>query len=224
MHTSAVVDLAYQRRSNTIRVWALKLKVLCDATMYVKYILLLCAEHLAPQTSSSSTPLEMGYLRDVQSLVRLLAGPIDPSCTAGAIADKLTSDSWFFCERRSIRCRKVGARCRFEGCSGRPWFAQPGSRVPKACKAHKEEGEVNVYAPACEADGCATRPHYGVDGGRARFCCNHKVCSCLFLGVFVFVVEGRISIRYSTAWVWCGIVKAFCQLCNHEERQRGRPG
>ncbi|CAM9865202.1 unnamed protein product [Ectocarpus fasciculatus] len=73
------------------------------------------------------------------------------------------------------RCRKVGARCRFEGCTGRPWFAQPGSRVPRACKAHKEEGEVNVYAPACEADGCTTRPHYGVDGGRARFCCKHKL-------------------------------------------------
>ncbi|CAM9845306.1 unnamed protein product [Ectocarpus sp. 13 AM-2016] len=73
------------------------------------------------------------------------------------------------------RCRKVGARCRFEGCTGRPWFAKPGSRVPRACKAHKDEGEVNVYAPACEADGCMTRPHYGVDGGRARFCCKHKL-------------------------------------------------
>ncbi|CAM9835595.1 unnamed protein product [Scytosiphon promiscuus] len=73
------------------------------------------------------------------------------------------------------RCRKVGARCRAAGCSARPWFAQAGSRVPKACKNHKEEGEVNIYTPACEADGCSTRPHYGAEGERARFCRTHKL-------------------------------------------------
>lgn len=73
------------------------------------------------------------------------------------------------------RCRKLAARCRVAGCSARPWFAQPGARVPKACKGHKEEGEVNIYTPACEADGCRTRPHYGVEGARARFCSTHKV-------------------------------------------------
>ncbi|CAM9181478.1 unnamed protein product, partial [Hapterophycus canaliculatus] len=73
------------------------------------------------------------------------------------------------------RCRKVGARCRATGCTSRPWFAQPGSRVAEACKDHKEAGEINVYTPACEADGCRTRPHYGVEGERARFCRKHKL-------------------------------------------------
>lgn len=75
------------------------------------------------------------------------------------------------------RCRKVAARCRVAGCGERPWFAPPGARVPQACKNHKGEGEVNIYAPACEADGCRTRPHYGMEGARARFCSTHKVCS-----------------------------------------------
>ncbi|CAM9446426.1 unnamed protein product [Pylaiella littoralis] len=73
------------------------------------------------------------------------------------------------------RCRKVATRCRIAGCSGRPWFALPGSRVPKACKDHKEEGEVNIYTRVCEVDGCGTRPHYGMEGARARFCCTHKL-------------------------------------------------
>lgn len=93
------------------------------------------------------------------------------------------------CPRNIVmqRCRKVAARCRVAGCGGRPWFAQPGSRVPKACKDHKEEGEVNIYTRTCEVDGCGTRPHYGMEGARARFCCTHKVCACVCVCVSVSV-------------------------------------
>eukprot|EP00903_Cladosiphon_okamuranus_P012092 g11351.t1 len=111
------------------------------------------------------------------------------------------------------RCRKVAARCRVAGCGGRPWFAQPGALVPKACKNHKEEGEVNIYTPTCEADGCRTRPHYGMEGGRARFCSTHR------LSGMVDVLNRRCSAggcRRQPSWAWKKGERAlFCK--EHKE-------
>ena len=73
------------------------------------------------------------------------------------------------------RDEKSNRFCKADGCEKQATFGSPLDGVTISCKAHKQEGHVDVLNKRCEAVGCDKKPVFGSPVDRVtRFCKVHK--------------------------------------------------
>lgn len=64
--------------------------------------------------------------------------------------------------------------CEGPGCPKRPTFAEKGSKKPKFCVQHAEDGMVSTQTTNnCRHEDCLKQRSFGVEGKRAEFCAAH---------------------------------------------------